>query len=57
MNLIIPFETDGSMGKDYGFSGRIIDSSINLPKWIFNKKSELKLILEKKLKMGVQFNN
>ena len=28
----IPFEPDGSMGKDYGFSGKVIDATINLPK-------------------------
>ena len=29
--FIIPFKADGNMGKDYGFSGKIIDASINLP--------------------------
>ena len=29
--FIIPFKPDGNMGKDYGFSGKIIDASINLP--------------------------
>ena len=29
--FIIPFEKDGSIGKDYGFSGKISDSTINLP--------------------------
>ena len=28
----IPFETDGDIGKNYGFSGRIIDASINIRK-------------------------
>ena len=28
--FIIPFETDGSIGKDYGFKGKISDASINL---------------------------
>ena len=30
--FIIPFETDGSIGKDYGFMGKISDASINLAK-------------------------
>ena len=30
--FIIPFEPDGSIGKDYGFSGKISDASINLTK-------------------------
>ena len=29
--FIIPFKPDGNMGKDYGFSGKIVDASINLP--------------------------
>ena len=28
----IPFDMDGSIGKDYGFSGRILDASINITK-------------------------
>ena len=30
--FIIPFEVDGKVGKDYGFSGKISDASINLTK-------------------------
>ena len=30
--FVIPFETDGSLGKNYGFSGKIYDASINLTK-------------------------
>ena len=30
--FIIPFEPDGSIGKDYGFSGQISDASINFTK-------------------------
>ena len=30
--FIIPFEVDGKIGKDYGFSGKISDASINLTK-------------------------
>jgi len=30
--FIIPFESDGSIGKDYGFSGQISDASINFTK-------------------------
>ena len=30
--FIIPFEVDGKIGKDYGFSGKISEASINLTK-------------------------
>ena len=30
--FVIPFEVDGSLGKDYGFSGKISNASINLTK-------------------------
>ena len=30
--FIIPFEPDGGVGKDYGFSGRVLDASINVTK-------------------------
>ena len=30
--FIIPFESDGSIGKDYGFTGKISNASINLTK-------------------------
>jgi len=30
--FIIPFESDGSIGKDYGFFGKVSDASINLTK-------------------------
>jgi len=30
--FIIPFESDGSIGKDYGFSGKVSEASINLTK-------------------------
>ena len=30
--FIIPFESDGSIGKDYGFTGRVLEASINLTK-------------------------
>ena len=30
--FIIPFDSDGSIGKDYGFSGKILGASINLTK-------------------------
>ena len=30
--FVIPFEADGSLGKDYGFFGKISDASINLTK-------------------------
>jgi len=40
----IPFEPDGSIGKDYGFSGKISDASINLTKKfvIRNLNTEIK---------------
>ena len=30
--FIIPFKDDGSIGKDYAFSGKILNASLNLPK-------------------------
>ena len=36
--FIIPFETDGSIGKDYGFSVKISDASINFTKEFSIKK-------------------
>ena len=30
--FVIPFEPDGSIGKDYGFSGKVSDASINFTK-------------------------
>ena len=30
--FVIPFELDGSIGKDYGFSGKVSDASINFTK-------------------------
>ena len=36
--FIIPFESDGNIGKDYGFSGKISDASINLTKEFSIKK-------------------
>jgi len=30
--FMIPFKSDGSIGKDYGFSGKVSDASINLTK-------------------------
>ena len=30
--FVIPFESDGSIGKDYGFSGKVSNASINLTK-------------------------
>ena len=31
-NFVIPFEKDGSIGKDYGFSGKVSEASINISK-------------------------
>ena len=36
--FIIPFESDGNIGKDYGFSGKVSDASINLTKEFSIKK-------------------
>ena len=36
--FIIPFKSDGSIGKDYGFSGKILEASINLTKEFSIKK-------------------
>ena len=35
--FIIPFKSDGSIGENYGFSGRIVDATINLRKDIIIK--------------------
>ena len=42
--FVIPFEADGSLGKDYGFFGKISDASINLSKQfpIKNLTAEIK---------------
>lgn len=48
--FVIPFESDGTMGKDYGFSGRIIDSSINLPKGFLIKNLTTEINLGKETK-------
>ena len=44
--FIIPFEVDGSIGKDYGFSGKVSDALINLTKEfsIKNLTTEIKNI-------------
>ncbi len=36
--FIIPFKSDGSIGRDYGFSGKVSDASINLTKEFSIKK-------------------
>ena len=36
--FIIPFESDGSIGKDFGFSGKVSEASINLTKEFSIKK-------------------
>ena len=36
--FFIPFESDGSIGKDYGFSGKVSEASINLTKEFSIKK-------------------
>jgi len=43
-NFSIPFEADGSLGKNYGFSGKIYDATINLTKQfsIKNLTTEIK---------------
>ena len=42
--FVVPFETDGSLGKDYGFFGKISNASINLTKQfpIKNLTAEIK---------------
>ena len=41
--FIIPFESDGNIGKDYGFSGKVSDASINLTKEFSIKKLTTKI--------------
>ena len=36
--FLIPFESDGSIGKDYGFTGKVSEASINLTKEFSIKK-------------------
>ena len=42
--FVIPFESDGSIGEDYGFTGKVSDASINLTKefTIKNLTTEIK---------------
>jgi hypothetical protein len=35
--FIIPFDTDGNIGKDYGFTGKVLDASINITKEFYIK--------------------
>ena len=48
--FVIPFEIDGSLGKDYGFSGKISEASINLTKKfsIKNLTTEIRNIQDNK---------
>ena len=41
--FIIPFESDGNIGKDYGFSGKVSDASINLTKEFSIKKLTIEI--------------
>ena len=50
--FIIPFETDGSMGKDYGFSGKILNASINLTKDFPIKNLTTEINYEKEIENG-----
>ena len=36
--FVIPFESDGNVGKDYEFSGKISEASINLTEEFLTKK-------------------
>ena len=46
--FIIPFESDGNIGKDYGFSGKISDASINFTKEFSIKNLTTEIIQVKK---------
>ena len=50
--FFIPFEPDGSLGKNYGFSGKIIDTSINLPKNFLIKNLTAEINLGAKTESG-----
>jgi len=47
-NFLIPFESDGTIGKDYTFSGKISDAEINLNKEFSIKKLTTKISHAKK---------
>ena len=51
--LIIPFNTDGSMGEKYSFSGKVLDASINLTKNFSVKNLTTKVNYEKNSEGGV----
>jgi len=51
--LIIPFNTDGSMGEKYSFSGKVLDASINLTKNFSVKNLTTKVNYEKDSEGGV----
>jgi len=50
--FVIPFEPDGSIGKDYGFSGKVIDASIDLPKGFLIKNLTTEINLGKEIENG-----
>jgi hypothetical protein len=50
--FVIPFESDGSIGKDYGFSGKVIDASIDLPKGFLIKNLTTEINLGKEIENG-----
>jgi hypothetical protein len=50
--FFIPFEPDGSMGKDYGFSGKVIDASIDLSKGFLIKNLTTEIYLGKEVENG-----
>lgn len=50
--FVIPFEPDGSMGKDYGFSGKVTDASFNLTKGFVVKDLDTEINLGKETENG-----
>jgi hypothetical protein len=50
--FVISFEPDGSIGKDYGFSGKVIDASIDLPKGFLIKNLTTEINLGKEIENG-----
>ena len=51
--FIIPFNTDGSMGEKYGFSGKVLNASINLTKNFSIKNLTTNINYSKEIENGV----
>jgi len=47
--FVIPFEPDGSIGKDYGFSGKVIDALIDLPRGFLIKNLTTEINFSKEI--------